>query len=53
MSALTTVASMTERPNETGISAIWPGRRMSANHLVDTPTMGKVTPPAGPWNDST
>ena len=42
-----------ERPNDTGMFAICPGFRMSANHLVETPTIGKVTPPFGPWNDST
>ncbi len=33
--------------------AICPFLRMLANQVVDTPTMGKVTPPFGPWKDST
>ena len=41
-----------ERPKETGMLAIWPGRQTSRNQSSDTPTRGKVTPPFGPWKDS-
>jgi hypothetical protein len=33
--------------------AICPGLMMFSNQWVDTPTIGKVTPPLGPWKDST
>ena len=33
--------------------AICPGLTMSANQWSDMPTIGKVTPPFGPWNDNT
>ena len=45
-------ASAMERENATGMLAIWPGRQMSRNHSSDTPTIGNVTPPFGPWKDS-
>ena len=42
-----------ERPKAAGMFAICPGFTMSANHLVENPFIGKVTPPFGPWKDST
>ena len=53
MSALTTAASSTDRVNEAGMFAIIPGLNTSRNQENETPTIGKVTPPLGPWNDST
>ena len=46
-------ASSIERVKETGMFAIWPGLNMSRNQLSEAPTIGNVTPPFGPWNDST
>ena len=50
---LTTAARPIDRPNDTGMFAIWPGLTISWNQMVEVPTMGNVTPPFGPWNDST
>ena len=53
VSTLTRAASDIDRSNDTGMFAIWPGLTMFSNQTVEVPTMGKVTPPSGPWNDST
>ena len=50
---LTSSASSSDRLNDTGMFAICPGSTMSRNQLSEVPTIGKVTPPFGPWNDST
>jgi hypothetical protein len=53
VSPLTTAASSIDRVKDAGMFAIIPGLNTSRNQENEMPTIGKVTPPLGPWNDST
>jgi hypothetical protein len=53
VSRLTTRARDSERSKAIGRLAIWPFSKTSRNQVKDVPTIGKVTPPLGPWNDNT
>jgi hypothetical protein len=50
---ITSTPSRRERPNAAQMSTTPRPSQRLPNQWVDTPRMGNVSPPVGPWNDST